>query len=641
MHQTDQLQPFSADDETLRSALAEAHIPTLMVTLAQLAGDMSILRGDIRPEVAFIGDANAGITEEQQQRVRDMAFDALRAYRDAPFEPPVPSAANLHEMVMFLTGRELSPDYVAFLEQELSLKGEDPYAQPKIHEVPVDRKSGFKVAIVGAGMSGLLSGVRLQEAGIPFEIIEKNPDVGGTWFENTYPGCRVDSANHTYSYSFRPQDWPQHFSSQEVLHRYFSDTAREYGLREQIRFETEVTSARFDEQSGLWTLELRKADGSTDALTANAVIFAVGQLNRPNMPDIPGTERFEGVSFHSARWEHAHDLTGLRVGVIGTGASAFQFVPIVSKQAADVTVFQRTAPWVIPNPDYFQKVPEGKHWLLNHVPFYGKWFRFSMFWRAAEGLLDAVRADEKWQVSEQSVSELNDQFRALLIENLKAHLADDPDLLEKCIPDYPPGAKRALIDDGTWLQSLKRDNVHLLTDPIREITPRGIRTEDGTEHEFDVLIYATGFKASDFLFPVKIYGRGGVELHEKWNGEPRAYKGITIPGFPNLFCCYGPNTNIVVNGSIIFFSECEVRYILGCLALLMEGEHKAMDVKRTVHDAYNERIDAGNRGMAWGCSSVNTWYKNASGRITQNWPFTLMQFWQETREPDAGDYEFV
>ncbi len=239
------------------------------------------------------------------------------------------------------------------------------------------------------------------------------------------------------------------------------------------------------------------------------------------------------------------------------------------------------------------------------------------------------------------MSETNQIFREALLQNLQDVLGDRPDLLEKCTPHYPPGAKRALIDDGKYLRSLKRDNVHLLTDGIDAITPSGLRDANGTEHEFDVLIYATGFKASSFLHPMKIYGVGGQELHEVWDGDPQAFKGINVPGFPNLFCCYGPNTNIVVNGSIIFFSECEVRYILGCLALLMQSNGRALDVKPEVHERYNAWIDKGNSGMAWGQSGVNTWYKNASGKITQNWPFTLLEFWQQTRVPEMDDYNLI
>ena len=264
-----------------------------------------------------------------------------------------------------------------------------------------------------------------------------------------------------------------------------------------------------------------------------------------------------------------------------------------------------------------------------------------MFWSAAEGLLQAVTGEQDWNRPEESVSEQNQLFRDTLIANLEATLEGRPDLIEKCTPDYPPGAKRALIDDGKYLRTLLRDDVELITDGIEAITPHGIRTNTGNTHDFDVLIYATGFKASSFLHPMKIFGLEGRELHEVWHDEPRAFKGVSIPGFPNLFCTYGPNTNIVVNGSIIFFSECEVRYILGCLGMLMQSNSKALDVKQEVHDRYNDWIDAGNADMAWGQSGVNTWYKNASGHITQNWPFTLLEFWQQTRAPAAEDYHLI
>jgi 4-hydroxyacetophenone monooxygenase len=634
------IENIDLDEGGLKSALEEGHIASLMLAMVHLTGDMGIIRGDIRPRMEFLSPED-GLTDEQRARVRAQALEVLTRHRDDPQPTYMPTDEELREMLAFLVGGEVSNEYVEFLISELSLHGEDPYAQPKIEVVPVQNRAEFKVLVIGAGMSGVLSAVRLKEAGIGFEVIEKNSDVGGTWYENTYPGCRVDSANHVYSYSFRPKDWPQHFSPQPVLRSYFSETADAYGLRDHIRFNTEVTEARFDESDNVWRVTLVDARGNEETLTANAIISAVGQLNRPKLPDIPGRESYRGIAFHSAEWQHEHDFTGKRIGVIGTGGSAFQFVPILAEQAESVTVFQRTAPWIVPNEEYFKPVPAGKHWLLNHMPFYAKWFRFSMFWRTAEGLLQAVRAQDGWNRPEESVSPENQMFRDALVENLKAHLADRPDLLEKCTPDYPPGAKRALIDDGKYLETLKRDNVALVTEPIDCITEGGLRLKSGEEYEFDAIIYGTGFLASSFLHPMKIHGRDGRELHEVWAGEPRAYKGITVPGFPNLFCCYGPNTNIVVNGSIVFFSECEVRYILGCLALSMEQEGRALDVRQEVHDAYNEWIDDGNKGMAWGQSGVNTWYKNASGRITQNWPFTLLEFWQQTREPNLEEYNVV
>jgi 4-hydroxyacetophenone monooxygenase len=640
MSAQEKLEKIDLDNARLSAALEEAQIPSLMLALVHLTGDMSLIRGDIQPQMAFLSPDD-GLTEAQRATIRSRALEVLASHRDDPKPFYMPTDKELEEMLSFLVGQEVTSEYVEFLTSELALHGEDPYAQPKIEVVPVEDKQRYKVLVIGAGMSGLLSAKRLKDAGIPFEVLEKNADVGGTWHENTYPGCRVDSANHVYSYSFKPNDWPQHFSAQPVLKSYFAETADEYGLRDSIRFETEVTEARFDEQNHVWQVKTRDGAGNEQTLTANAIISAVGQLNRPKMPDLAGSEDYKGISFHSAQWEHEHDLSGKRIGVIGTGGSAFQFVPVLAEQAESVTIFQRTAPWIVPNEEYFQEVPTGKHWLLRHVPFYAKWFRFSMFWRTAEGLLEAVTVEDGWNRPEESVSAANQMFRDALVENLQEQLADRPDLLGKCTPDYPPGAKRALIDDGKYLRTLKRDNVALITDPIERITEQGLCLESGKEYEFDAIIYGTGFQASSFLHPMKIYGLGGKELHGVWAGEPRAYKGITVPGFPNLYCCYGPNTNIVVNGSIVFFSECEVRYILGCLALSMEQEGKALDVRQEVHDAYNEWIDEGNRGMAWGQSGVNTWYKNASGRITQNWPFTLRQFWEQTREPRIEDYDLI
>ena len=633
--------PIDADDETIRLALEDAHIPSLMNALVHLTGDADIIRGDIQPESGFLVDPQGGIPEEDQARIRQRALEALQAFRDNGQRlPPAPSADLVHEMVNFASGQELSSEYGTFLEAELALHDEDSYGVPELAELPAEARANFKVLIVGAGMSGLLAGIRLKAAGIGFEIVERHGDVGGTWYQNTYPGCRVDSPNHTYSYSFHPTDWPQFYSSQEVLRRYFDDCATHYGLRENIRFHTDVEAATYDEGEGVWHVDVRHRDGAAETLVANAVISAVGQLNRPKWPDIPGQDRFRGVAFHSTEWEHEHDLAGKKVIVIGTGASAFQFAPEVAKEAASVTIFQRTAPWIFNAPEYHEYVPDGKHWLLNHVPYYAKWFRFSMFWRMAEGILAAAKKDPAWNETDRAISAENDQLRELLTEGIAALCEEDEGLRDKIVPDYPVAGKRILIDNGNWIRALRRDNVDLVTDPIAAIDETGVRTESGAHHECDVLVYGTGFTASKFLWPMKITGRNGATLEGQWDGDARAYMGITVPNFPNLFCMYGPNTNIVVNGSIVFFSECEMRYILGCLKLLIGGDSNAMDCRQDVHDAYNVRIDEGNRNMAWGVSKAPTWYRNDKGRIAQNWPFTLREFWSQTREPDPADYVF-
>ena len=371
------------------------------------------------------------------------------------------------------------------------------------------------------------------------------------------------------------------------------------------------------------------------------LISAVGQLNRPSFPDIAGRDSFAGPSFHSAAWDHSLDLSGKRVAVIGTGASAVQFIPEIAPLAGDLLVFQRTPPWFGPTPDYHAEVSPGQRWLYGHVPSYSEWNRFWIFWRMGDAVLAGVTVDDAWESNGQSISFMNDMIRMMLTQYLGAEFADRPDLLEVVVPNYPPGAKRMLRDNGVWAGALKRDNVRLVTESIREITSNGIVTADGEEHAVDVIIYGTGFHASKFLTPMTVTGRGGIDLHEQWAGDARAYLGVTIPGFPNLFCLYGPNTNIVINGSIVYFSECGVRYILGCLEMMFRADARALEVRKDVHDEFNERVDAQNRRMAWGASDVNSWYKNEHGHVAQNWPFTLLEYWQRTLHPDPDEYELT
>ena len=635
-------QPVTEDDAFITDAVAQADLPSLLTTLAHLTGDLSLIADDLLPTPAFLSGEQGGLSAEQQATARARCEAAIERYRDGGCTAaPAPSDADLRRMLDFITGKTATEEYVPLLLEELAYPRDDARA-PRWRLSDLNGNASFVVAIIGAGMSGILTAIRLKQAGVSVVIIDKNEEVGGTWWENRYPGVRVDNSNHLYSYSFAQKtDWPFYFSTGEILADYFKTVAETYGVRDLVRFQTEVESATFDQGRCRWTLALRSPRGA-ETLEANVVVSAVGQLNRPKMPEIPGLDAFQGPWFHSARWNDDVDLQGKRVIVIGNGASASQFIPEVARDAGTLHVFQRTATWYVPVPIYHDRVAPGMQWLFQHIPHYAQWYRFWLFWTTSDGLLEAAYVDPQWPGPiEMSVSQANDELRQLMTDYLQASFQDRPDLFEKLLPHYPPASKRVVMDNGIIPETYHRPNVHLITDAIAEITPTGLRTQDGTDYPADVIIYGTGFEAPNFLAPMRIYGRGGVELHDQWQGDARAYMGLAIPNFPNLFCLYGPNTNIVVNGSTVYFSECGVNYIVDAVHTLAQGKHGAMEVKQAVHDRYNAWIDQGNLARAWGISRVPSWYKNRLGRSAQNWPYTLLEYWQQTQRVNPDDYEFI
>ena len=618
---------------TLDEAFAAAHLPSLAVTLAQLSGDDALLKLT-RPVYDFFGDGQGALTDTDRAAIHTAAHAILPAILDGS-RPPAgrPDPARLAQMMDWIAGVDIPPDYAPLMSEELRFEGEDNRA-PELLPASVRRSA----VIVGAGMSGLLAAYRLTQMGVDVTVIEKNADVGGTWLENTYPGVRVDTQNHLYSYSFEPNHgWPQHYSTGDVLLNYFRSFADKHDLRRLIRFGTKVTEARWDEAASRWRVALDT--GETRAV--DILVSAVGQLNTPRLPAITGRDSFAGPAFHSARWDHGVALDGKRVGVIGTGASAFQFVPEIAGRVAHLDVFQRSAPWLGPTPDYHDAVTPAKSWLLEHVPYYAQWYRFWLFWMLTDGLIPAITAEDGWNGPPGTIGALNAELRDALAGATHAQLTAKPHLGAHVVPDYAPGGKRSLRDNGVWLAALQRDNCELVTDPIAAIEPAGVRMADGSLREQDVLIWGTGFHASDFLASFRVTGRDGRDLHQQWAGDARAYLGLTVPGFPNFFMLYGPNTNIVVNGSIIFFSECAVRYLTGAVRLMADSGARAMEVRGEVHDAFNTRVDAENARMAWGQPGVSSWYKNASGRVSQNWPFKLVDYWRATLTPDPADFHLT
>jgi 4-hydroxyacetophenone monooxygenase len=366
-------------------------------------------------------------------------------------------------------------------------------------------------------------------------------------------------------------------------------------------------------------------------------VSAVGQLNRPRIPDIAGREEFTGVQVHSAEWDATLDLTGKRVAVIGSGASAFQLVPEAAKIAAKLYVFQRSAPWMLPNPLYHEAVSPQFRWLVQHVPYYARWFRFLIFYPGSDGILPALRIDKNFAHPERAVNALNDQYRAQLVEYMKSQVNGNEALLEKVTPKFPFMGKRMLQDNGSWLRALQQPNVELISEGVTRLDARGILASSG-HYDVDVIVYATGFHATKFLWPMNILGRHGKHLGEVWGDEPRAYLGITVPDFPNLFCLYGPATNLAHAGSIIFHSECQVRYATACIQALLESGAKAMDCRPEVYEDYTRRLVAELETLVWSHPAADSWYRNRAGRVVTTSPWRLADYWKWTRAPNLADY---
>jgi 4-hydroxyacetophenone monooxygenase len=629
------------DPSVLSAALAEANLAVLVSALAHRTRDLSIIERAGDPRRFDHGRTPATLPDEDAAAIRAEAFSILldlddaRSRNDPGGQEPIDDATLL-QIMEFCGGEPIGPEYVPLARDEADFEGCDRrrfrWAQPPESAV----LEQFRVGIIGAGLGGLCAAIRLEQAGIPYTVFEKNPDVGGTWFENTYPDLRVDVPNHFYSYSFAPNaDWSDHYARREELADYISRCAKEHAVLPNIRFGTEVEEATFDDASGRWQLGLRGPTGVEERVDVNVLVSAVGLLNRPAIPEIEGLDSFAGPWFHSARWDHDVDFEGRRVAVVGTGASAMQFVPAIAPRAEQLVIFQRSRHWVTPNPKYHRAVTEPEKWLFAHVPHYAAWYRFLLFWNSADRMYPAFRVDPDWPDQELAISRANDKLRQIVTAHLQQELADRPDLIPEVLPDYPALGKRMLQDNG-WFRTLLRDDVELVNERVARVEPHAVVTETGASYDADVIVLATGFQPNKFLWPMRITGRG-VVLHEEWGEDPRAYLGMTVPGFPNLFCMYGPNTNPVV-GSVIFVLECQVDYIVRAIAAMLERGISTLECRREVHDAYNQSVDAEHEHLVWRHPRVHSYYNNDAGRVTTNMPWKLLDYWRMTRAPALDDF---
>ncbi|MFP6836919.1 MAG: NAD(P)/FAD-dependent oxidoreductase [Pseudomonadales bacterium] len=626
----------SSEKQQFEQAVAVANIPTLLMVLVQLSGDERWLENPFRPvRVRGMSDNDSGgLSAAAQIEVREAALEAILAWRAGrPVALPDPAPEMLVRMLSVAMAENIPSEYGAFTAAQL---GQIPLLTRSQIDVPED----FSVIIIGAGVSGLCSAINLDAAGIRHTVFEKQSTVGGTWWQNSYPGAGVDTPNHLYSFSFATYDWSKYFALRDELHDYLEHVADEFDVRKHIRFDTHVKSAVYQPADQRWVVEVQTADGATETHTANVVISAVGAFNPAVYPDIGGAERFQGESWHTSQWPAEADITGRKVAIIGNGATCMQIGPEIQHDVESLTIFQQSNHWAAPFDQFRREVPDPIRFLLTEVPLYQTWYRVRLGWTFNDRIHSALQRDPEWVHPERSLNAQNDAHRAYFTEYVKSELGDRvDDLLDKVLPTYPPFGKRMLMDNG-WYRMLANPNVALVDDPVTRIESDRLITENGSEHQADILVYATGFDVLRFIDSFNVVGRSGRNLREVWEDDnAKAYMGTVIPDFPNFFTLYGPNLQPGHGGSLIFVVEMQVNYIMDVIRKMAANELGAVECRQDVHDRYNDSVDRAHEDMVWKHPGMQTYYRNERGRIVVNSPWRNVDFFAMTREADLTEYE--
>ncbi len=623
----------------LSSAISEGDIRCLLMVLVHMTGNQDWLEQPYRPkrDVRLIPDPAAGVPADVQDKIRAAVVELFAHGKPEPVITD-PGDELMLKMMRACLGENVASEYAPLMREEMGfVPREARWSRP-----PSDQAlAQHHVLIVGAGVCAIALAVALGHLGIRYTIVEKNAELGGTWYINRYPGCGVDTPNHSYSYSFGPRNaWTRYFCQREELLDYLKKVASEYGIRKHLRLNTQLISSRWDESKRRWISTLKTKDGE-ETFESTVLVSAIGQLNDPSRAHFAGEDDFRGVILHSALWSDNIAIEGKRVAVIGTGATSMQLVPTIADRVASLTVFQRSAQWARPVKGYSDPITQGAQWLLAHLPFYVQWYRFNMFWRYGDGLLPFLRKDPAWPYPARAVNKGNDRHREELTDFILSELKDRPDLIKKCVPSYPPYGKRILLDN-CWFRTLTKPNVELVTEGIDRFTPDGILTIDGKQRPFDIIVVATGFKVTEMAARLNITGRDGKTLREKWaDDNPTAYLGLTVPGFPNLFCMLGPNSGPAHGGSVIFQSECQSRYITSCLVEMIERSIAAIDVRQDVHDDHIRKIDVEHEAMIWTHPGMTTYYRNKSGRVFSAMPWRFVDYWAMTHDVDLDHYHLT
>ncbi|OBH58206.1 NAD(P)/FAD-dependent oxidoreductase [Mycobacterium sp. E2479] len=625
------------DPGELRVNLLKADPGVLVAVLAQLTGDACVV-DRFGAKITHVPDPpeRAGVTDPATAaELVEAVMAALRSPREAA-EIPADDPQLFGRLLPLALGCEVDGEFVPLLLEQGGFHPSQP-ALPRTVAIP----ETTNVAIIGAGLAGIIAALAAADAGVGYQIFDRNDEVGGTWLTTTYPGIGVDTPSAYYSLSREVNpDWTSYYPQGAEYQNYLVAVADKYGLREHTRFGTEVEALWWDEDREQWQIRSVGRDGELDVTYARVVITAAGYLNRPRWPDLPGRNTFAGISIHSAQWDPALDLAGKRVAIIGAGCTAVQIVDACVEDVEHLTVFQRQPHWVAPRKRATDDVPEHRRYLGRHLPFYAKWNRLKSYWGTADNNYPVILQDPEWSKSHLSISPANDVLLRMCMDYINETFGAGTELARKVTPDFAPYGKRIIRDPGGYYAALTRDHVDVEASEPAAVNAEGIVTQDGRQIDLDIIIYATGYHL-DFLSTIDVRGRGGRTLSDEWGQSPRAYRGGTVPGFPNLFINSAPNYSPGHGAGANFSMEVMAHYIMECLQLMALRGATTMEVTRQAYTDYVAQIDQTMAGTVW-CHTPNahTYYRSGSGRVVVATPYRLVDLWHQHRAPIEEHFEF-
>ena len=619
----------------LKDGIANANIPALLMVLYQMTGEATWLQEPFAPgRSPGLDDNDSGqLPDEVQTQIRTAAEEAIEAWlAGKPLAIERPTNLRLAEMLSVAMTEHVPEEYGDIVAAGMGYDLE-PTADAAI---AVDKTA----IVIGGGVSGICAGIELGKLGIDYTLFEKNEDFGGTWFENRYPGCGVDTPSLTYTFSCRPNDWSMYFPLRDEIEGYLLDTAREFGLYDKARFRTHVEEARWNTATDQWDVTITTPDGKRETHSADYLFSAVGILNIPKYPQIDGLDEFAGEVYHTSRWPAEADLSGKRVAVIGNGASGMQVAPAIADEVSRMTIFARSKQWAAPFPQFRKKVPEGVRYLMQVVPLYRAWLEQRLSWTFNDRVHGTLFRDPEWEHPERAVNEINDAHRRVFTRYVEEQLQDRPELIERVLPEYPPFAKRMLLDNG-WFRTIKKPHVDLIPEHLAKVQGNTLFTSSGETVEADVIILATGFQTTNVLGSYDIVGREGQLLRDHWGEDnASAYLGTLVPGFPNFFILLGPNVGSGHGGSMIRNIENQMHFAGQVVQCAEAKEASTVEVKETAYTDYSRRIDDAHDRLVWTHPGTENWYRNSQGRVVAITPWRNDAFWRMTRSPDEADLEF-